>query len=55
MEIVRFHGGGMEISMRKIYIGNIRCITVILVVVYHVLYMFNGVVSAGVIGPFSDS
>lgn len=38
--------------MRKHYIDNIRWMTVLLVVVFHVFYMFNGVASAGVIGPF---
>lgn len=37
--------------MRKTYLDNIRWITVVLVVIYHVVYMFNGVVTAGVIGP----
>ena len=40
--------------MRKTYIDNIRWITVALVVIYHVIYMFNGVTLYGVIGPFSD-
>lgn len=39
--------------MRKYYIDNIRWITVALVVVYHVVYMFNGIADAGVAGPFS--
>ncbi len=39
--------------MRKTYIDNIRWITVALVVVYHVIYMFNGVTQYGIIGPFS--
>lgn len=38
--------------MRKQYLDNIRWITVILVVVYHVIYMYNGVEVYGVIGPF---
>lgn len=38
--------------MRKTYIDNIRWITVVLVVIYHVIYMFNGVTQYGVIGPF---
>lgn len=42
------------IFMRKTYIDNIRWITVILVFIYHVIYMFNGVSVFGVIGPFSD-
>ena len=40
--------------MRKTYIDNIRWITVALVVIYHVIYMFNGVTLHGVLGPFSD-
>ena len=38
--------------MRKYYIDNIRWVTVVLVVIYHVIYMFNGVLTAGVSGPF---
>lgn len=41
--------------MRKTYIDNIRWITVVLVVIYHVIYMFNGVTQFAVIGPFSDN
>jgi hypothetical protein len=41
-------------NMRKLYIDNIRWITVVLVVLYHVIYMFNGIETFGVIGPFSD-
>lgn len=41
--------------MRKVYIDNIRWITVALVVIYHVIYVFNGVETAGVIGPFVKS
>ena len=37
--------------MRKLYIDNIRWITVVLVVLYHVIYMFNGIETFGVIGP----
>lgn len=40
--------------MRKRYLDNIRFITVILVVFYHVIYMFNGVTQFGIIGPFSE-
>ena len=40
--------------MRKLYIDNIRWITVVLVVLYHVIYMFNGIETFGVIGSFSD-
>ncbi|MGM9550798.1 MAG: acyltransferase family protein [Clostridia bacterium] len=39
--------------MRKVYVDNIRWITVVLVVIYHVIYMFNSIVTFGVIGPFS--
>ena len=35
--------------MRKLYIDNIRWITVVLVVLYHVIYMFNGIETFGVI------
>lgn len=41
-------------NMRKHYVDNIRWITVVLVVIYHVVYMYNGVATAGVIGPFSE-
>ena len=37
---------------RKLYLDNIRWVTVVLVVIYHVIYMFNGVQPFGVIGPF---
>ena len=37
--------------MRKTYVDNIRWMTVVLVVMYHVLYMFNGVGIGGAIGP----
>ncbi|WP_307999173.1 acyltransferase family protein, partial [uncultured Gemmiger sp.] len=37
---------------RKLYVDNIRWVTVVLVVIYHVIYMFNGVQPFGVIGPF---
>ena len=40
--------------MRRTYIDNIRWITVAIVVIYHVIYMFNGVTLHGVLGPFSD-
>lgn len=42
------------IVMRKMYIDNIRFITVIIVVIYHVIYIFNGVTQYGVLGPFSE-
>jgi peptidoglycan/LPS O-acetylase OafA/YrhL len=41
-------------NMRKYYLDNIRWITIVLVVIYHVIYMFNGVQTYGVIGPFQD-
>ena len=41
------------INMRKTYIDNIRWMTVVIVVIYHVFYMFNGEVTSGVIGPFT--
>ncbi len=34
--------------MRKTYLDNIRWVTVVLVVIYHVIYMYNG---EGVLGP----
>lgn len=40
--------------MRKVYVDNIRWITVLLVVIYHVIYMYNGVATDGVIGPFYE-
>lgn len=41
--------------MRKTYLDNTRWITVVLVVFYHVIYIFNGITTFGIIGPFSDS
>lgn len=38
--------------MRRIYIDNARWITVTLVVIYHIIFMFNGVETNLVIGPF---
>lgn len=40
--------------MRKYYIDNIRSITIILVVIYHVIYIFNSIITAGVIGPIAN-
>lgn len=40
--------------MRKYYLDNIRWMTIVLVMVYHVIYMFNGIATAGVIGPFYE-
>lgn len=39
--------------MRKYYIDNIRWMTIVLVVVYHVIYMFNSVETSLVIGPIT--
>lgn len=41
--------------MRKYYIDNIRSWTIILVVIYHVIYMFNSVITDGVIGPITKA
>ena len=40
--------------MRKYYIDNIRSFTIILVVLYHIIYMFNSVMTFGVIGPITN-
>ncbi len=40
--------------MRKSYLDNIRWITVILVVIYHVLYMYNAEGIPGTIGKITD-
>ena len=42
----------MEVEMRRHYLDNIRWITVCLVVLYHVIYMYNSITVFGVIGPF---
>lgn len=39
--------------MRKTYLDNIRWITVLLVVIYHTIYIYNGVQTYGVVGPFA--
>lgn len=41
-------------STRKLYLDNIRWMTVAIVVIYHVIYIFNGVQPFGVIGPFQE-
>ena len=41
--------------MRKYYIDNSRWITIVLVVIYHVFYMFNSVITEGVIGPVTSA
>ncbi|MDD6742040.1 MAG: acyltransferase family protein, partial [Roseburia porci] len=40
--------------MRKYYIDRIRVMTIILVVVYHVIYIYNSVIKDGVIGPVTQ-
>lgn len=40
--------------MRKYDIDHIRSMTIVLVVIYHVIYMFNAVATDGVIGPVTD-
>lgn len=40
---------------RKLYLDNIRWITVLIVVIYHIIYMFNGVQPFGVIGAFHEN
>ena len=47
-------GGNVMDPARKLYLDNIRWMTVVLVVIYHVVYMFNGVQPFGVIGPFRE-
>ena len=40
--------------MRRYYLDNVRWMTIVSVIVYHVIYMFNGIATEGVIGPFSE-
>ena len=40
--------------MRRYYLDNVRWMTIVSVMVYHVLYMYNSVATAGVIGPFRE-
>lgn len=40
--------------MRRYYLDNIRWVTIVSVVVYHVIYMYNSIAAAGVIGPFYE-
>ena len=40
--------------MRRYYLDNVRWVTIVLVVVYHVIYMYNGIATDGVIGPFYE-
>lgn len=46
--------GETDKMKRRFYLDNIRSLTILLVVLYHVFYMFNGVEGCRVIGPFSD-
>lgn len=39
--------------MRRHYLDNLRWGTGLLVVLYHVVYMYNGIITAGVVGPFA--
>ncbi len=41
--------------MRKNYLDNIRWVTVVLVVIYHVIYMYNAEGLEGVVGPISGA
>lgn len=41
--------------MRKLYLDNIRWMTVVLVVIYHVIFMYNCVQTSLVIGPFYET
>ena len=41
-------------NTRRIYLDNIRWSTVCIVVIYHVIYMYNGVQPFGVIDPFKE-
>lgn len=40
--------------MKKLYLNNIKWITVCLVVIYHCFYMYNGVITDGIAGPFTS-
>ncbi len=40
--------------MRKIYLDNIRWVTVVLVVLYHVIYMYNGQGVVGTLGKITN-
>ncbi|MBR6483975.1 MAG: acyltransferase family protein, partial [Clostridiales bacterium] len=39
--------------MRKSYLDNLRWVTVVLVVIYHVLYMYNGEGIVGTVGKIT--
>ena len=40
--------------MRKYYIDNIRWTTIVLVVIYHVIYIFNSITAEGIIGSITS-
>ena len=40
--------------MRKLYLDNIRWATVLLVVLYHVIFMYNHILTAGVVGTVTS-
>ena len=40
--------------MRKSYIDNLRWVTVVLVVIYHVFYMYNAEGLSGTVGKITD-
>lgn len=42
-----------EVFMRKYYLDNVRWVTVVLVVIYHVLYMYNGEAILGGLGKIT--
>lgn len=46
---------GNHKCQRKAYLDNIRWITVVIVVIYHVIYMYNGVQPFGVLGAFHEN
>ena len=47
--------GGINMNnTRKHYLDNIRWITVVLVVIYHVFYMYNAEGISGVVGRITD-
>ena len=40
--------------MRKYYLDNVRWVTVVIVVIYHVLYMYNAEGVLGGLGKITD-
>ena len=40
--------------MRRYYLDNVRWMTIVSVIVYHVIYMYNSIATEGVIGPFYE-